>query len=187
MTPAPATHELIEAVRASLEGTPYVLRETPDGFDVSLDIENASWYAAFYKEHLELVWIYHVQVKDSDGKVIAITDDARSVSWKAGATVQDGTPTPVLGGSVSRSAGRTEVRSFKKVYAVGEDGHYGKVVDYSFNSAEGRTLIRNAASAHGWSEVRGTAEKIGLYVALGTLALLIVAGLAVLVGFLLTR
>lgn len=42
-------HELLAAAQARTVGTPYVVTETPRGFDVNIDIENASWYALLYK------------------------------------------------------------------------------------------------------------------------------------------
>lgn len=169
--------ELVAAVRARTEGTPYVVEETGSGFDVRIDIENASWYALLYKQHLSRTWVYHVKLEGA--KTLSITDDVREVDWRAGAESRGGVPTPVLTASTSRDLGRIESKSFQKTWGVDEQGGYGKVVDYQFTSSEGRDLIRGPAEELGWTEKRGTSERIGLYVAVGTVALLLVAGLIV--------
>ena len=170
--------ELVAAVRARTEGTPYVLTETDTGFDVQIDVEDASWYAVAYKQHLSKTWVYRVKFEKGD-KTLSITDDVRDVQWRAGVAASGGVPTPVLSVSKSGDKGRFEVKSFRKTYAVDEQGHYGKVVDFHFTSSEGRDLIRGPARELGWTERRGGYERIGLYVAVGTLALLVLCGIAV--------
>ena len=170
--------QLVAAVRARTENTPYVVAPTPSGFDVKLDIENATWFALMYQQSLSKTFTYHVVV-DEGAHSIAITDDAREVTWQRGAESRDGVPTPVLGGSMSRELGRLETKSFRKTYAFDQKGEYGKVVDYSFTSSEGRDLIRGVAQEQHWTENRGRSERIGLYVAAGTVALLVLAGIIV--------
>ncbi|MCR6031233.1 hypothetical protein GGQ22_07215 [Nocardioides sp. zg-579] len=171
--------ELVAAVRRRAEGTPYVVTETPSGFDVQIDIADASWYALLYKEHLSRTWIYHVKVEDGATKTLSITDDVRTVDWRVGAESRDGQPVPVLGGSLSRQLGRVESQGFQKVYATNEHGEYAKVLDIRFDSAEGRDLIRGPARELGWTEKRGLSERIGLYVGVSTLVMLVLGGLVV--------
>lgn len=169
---------LIAAVRARTEGTPYKVTPTDAGFDVGIDIENTEWFALLYKENLSMTWIYHVQV-DATAKKISITDEARTVHWKAGATTEGGVPRPVISGSAAAFRGRAETKSFQKVYAFNGKGEYGKVVDYRFDASEGRALIREPARELGWDEQMGTAQKIGVGIAVATVVLLILAGIAV--------
>ncbi len=169
--------ELVAAVRARTDGTPYVVTETGTGFDVQIDVEDASWYALAYKQHLSRTWVYHVKVEGP--RTLSITDDARQVDWRAGAGSQDGVPVPVLSVSTYGAKGRFETKSFQKTFAVNEQGDYDKVVDYHFTSSEGRDLIRGPARELGWSETRGGAERIGLYVGVGTIVLLVLAGIVV--------
>lgn len=171
--------QLMAAVRARTEGTPYVVTPTPQGFDVQIDLADASWYALLYKQHLERTWVYHVKVEDETSKTLSITDEVRDVDWRVGAESSGGVPVPVLTMSKSGAKGRFETKSFQKTWAVNEQGEYGKVVDYSFTSSEGRDLIRGPARELGWTDKRGGAERIGLYVALATVALLVLAGIVV--------
>jgi len=160
-----ASRELIEAVQARVAGTPYRLEETDDGFDVGIDLADATYYTLMYQQHLDKTFTYRVEL-DEAAKVLAITDDSYELHWKRGADVSGGVPVPTLGAKLSRSMGRVESKSFQKVYAVNEEGRFGKVVDYSFDSAEGRRHIREPARELGWTEKRGTAERVGIAFAL---------------------
>jgi hypothetical protein len=169
--------ELLAAVRARTAGTPYVVSETDDGFDVRLDLENPSWHAVLQEQHLSRTWIYHVRL-DEGARTLSITDDVRDVRWGAAGGSRGGAPVPVLGASASRTRGRVGSRSFQRTWVLGEHG-FEKVAEHHHSSAEGRDLVRGPARELGWTERRGTAELIGLYVGVGTLVLLLVAGIAV--------
>ena len=156
-----ASRDLIEAVQARLAGTPYRLDVTDDGFDVAVDLADATYYLLMHQQHLERTFTYRVQL-DEAAKVMSITDDSYELRWKRGVDVSGGVPVPTLGAKLSRSMGRLESRSFQKVYAVDEQGQLGKVVDYSFDSAEGRRYIREPARELGWIEKAGNAQRIGI-------------------------
>jgi hypothetical protein len=38
---------LITSLRAAAAGTPYAVRETPQGFDLTIDVADARWLAVF--------------------------------------------------------------------------------------------------------------------------------------------
>ena len=150
------TEEFLRKIRKSTKGTPYVVDETDDGFDLTLDIVDAKWFGLYHKEGLHRVHTYHVEVRD-DG-TYSITDDSSTVEWEAGV--------PTLSASIERTRGRVWERSSEKVWALGEDLKFGPVVDYRFNAQEGRQLISAVADSLGLKERRGRDEKIGLYVAI---------------------
>lgn len=160
-----AAEELITAVEARLEGTPYRLQRSEDGFDVGVDIVDASYWSLMYRKHLEKTWTYRVRL-DEASRTMSITDDSYELQWRAGADVSGGVPVPSLGARLSRAVGRLESKGFERTYAVGDDGTFGKVVDYTFDAAEGRRLIREPAKELGWDEAMGTAQRIGLVFAL---------------------
>lgn len=157
-------------MQTAVEETPYVLTETERGLDLTLDIVDAKWYGLYFKEGLHRVYTYHVELP-GDG-TYTVTDDSRTVEWQAGV--------PTISGSVERTRGRVYDRSSEKVWALGEDFRPGKVVDYRFDSEEGRRLIRAVADRLGLKEKRGRDEKIGLYFAIlggaGALLTLVVLG-----------
>ena len=168
--------EFLRKIRESVKGTPYVVDETDEGFDLTLDIVDAKWFGLYHKEGLERVHTYHVQLV-GDG-TYTVTDDSRTVEWQAGV--------PTLSASVEVTRGRVWERSSEKVWALGEDLRFGPVVDYRFNSEEGRQLITAVADSLGLKEPRGRDEKIGLYLAMlggvGALVTVIVLGVVRTVG-----
>ena len=83
------------------------------------------------KAGLSKAYTHHVSVPE-DG-TYSITDDSREVEWVAGV--------PRVSASASRQVGRVKEFGVQKVWAFDENGQFGKVVDYRFNSEEGRDLV----------------------------------------------
>lgn len=160
-----------EAVAAAAAGTPYVVEETERGFDVRLDIANASWFGLFDKAGLSRVHVHHVAVRD-DGRY-TVTDDVRAVDWVAGV--------PRTAVSAERVRGRVIALGREKVWAFDAHGRFGPQADFRFDSEEGRELVTGVADQLGLEIRRGTEERIGLVFAIGTLVALLVLGLVTLV------
>lgn len=144
--------QLLEAVRRSTAGTPYVVTETPSGFDVALDVVDAQWFGLYSAEGLKKVFVHHVSAP-GDG-TYSVTDDAFTLEWEAGV--------PTLSASVERTRGHVKEVGFEKVWAFDRHGRFGKVVDVQFDSERGRRLIGDAAAQVGLRKERGSAERIGL-------------------------
>ena len=161
--------EFLAAMQAAAEGTPYAVTRTEDGFDVGLDIVDAQWYGLFNKAGLTRTYVHHVRVGE-DGSY-SITDDSRSMDWVAGV--------PRVSASATRQIGRVKEFGVQKIWAFEEHGQFGNVVDYRFNSEEGRDLVTTVADRLGLKQERGTSEKIGLWVALLTVAGLVVCGIVI--------
>ena len=168
-TPPPEATELFRRVQAAAEGTPYAVTPTEKGFDVTLDIVDAQWFGLFNKAGLSKVYIHHVAVPDTG--VYTVTDDSRTVEWVAGV--------PELKGSSERQYGRVIELGAQKVWAFDEHGRFGVQADYRFSSEEGRDLVTGVAEQLGLRLRRGAAEKIGLYMGVGTLVLLVICGIGV--------
>jgi hypothetical protein len=161
--------DFLAAVQGATAGTPYAVTPTDQGFDVALDIVDAQWYGVFNKAGLTKAYTHHVKVPD-DG-TYSITDDSREVEWVAGV--------PRASATASRQVGRVKEFGVQKLWAFDEQGNFGKVVDYRFNSEEGRDLVTMIGDRIGLKQQRGTSEKIGLYVGLGTLAALVLCGIVI--------
>lgn len=164
-TPPPAAEELRRRVEQAAAGTPYAVTPTERGFDVAIDVVDAQWFGLFDKAGLSKHYTHHVAVP-GDGSY-TITDDARSIRWVAGV--------PQVKGSAERQLGRVKELGVQKVWAIGEDGRFGQVVDFRFSSEEGRDLVTGVADQLGLRQRRGAAERIGLAFAL-------VAGVLTVVG-----
>ena len=169
---------LLERLRHRTEGTPYVVTETADGFDMGIDIVDAQWFNMVRLNGLQRVFTYEVAL-DEEQQRYAITDVAHSVSWDAGAG-PDGPPT--LHREQSTERGRVYSKSFHLETGVdARTGQLGTPVNYRFDSSEGRDIIRDVLKDAGWSEQMGAEQKIGLVVAGLTVALLVIVGIVALV------
>ena len=175
--PVTDRQELLQELRTAAAGGPYVIEETPQGFDMKIDVVDAQWYTLIRRNGLTKVFTYSVQL-DEPEKRYSITDISNEVQWSAGADV-DGPPTLVA--EASQQRGRVYEKSFSFQTGVDARTHeLGAPVSYTFSSGEGRDLIRRVAKEAGWSERMGTEQKIGLVVAGVTVALLLVAGVVAL-------
>ena len=154
MTMPPEGYALFRSVQQATQGTPYVVTETDEGFDVTLDVVDAEWFGLFNKAGLGKVYIHHVSFPGDGAYTIA--DDSRTVEWVAGV--------PTLKASAEREYGRVIELGAQKVWAFDSQGHFGVQADYRFNSEEGRDLITGLAEAQGLKKRRGKAEGAGLYV-----------------------
>jgi len=172
--------QLVQRVRELADGTPYVVEDTAAGFDVRVDVADATWYSLMNKEGLTKVFTHHVAV-DEERQSLSVTDDSYTVTWKAGVGLGDGTPVPQVSGSAERVMGRVYEFGGEKIFAWDEKGQYGEVVSYRLNSREGHALIRTAADQSGYAEKAGGAQKTGLVFAIigGGIALIVVIALVV--------
>jgi Family of unknown function (DUF5931) len=73
-----------------------------------------------------------------------ITDRQLEMRWQAGV--------PALGGTLEGQSGRILTLSREKIWALSDRGRVEPVVDYKFNSREGRDLIRLVARQQGLRE-----------------------------------
>ncbi|SEQ60343.1 hypothetical protein [Microlunatus flavus] len=169
-----ATQELAEAVRARAQGTPYVVEPTPSGFDVRLALEDPQWFGTFREWRLVQASVHHVRTEEAR-RTVGVEDELRTLTWQAGV---DGRERPTLGAAVGVQRGRVVSKSVQRTYSLGGGG-LRKESERSFDSGVGRRLVEDSAKALGWKQERSLNEKIGLYVGLGTIALLVLAGIVV--------
>lgn len=173
MTAFPQTELFYKAVRQKMAGTPYVVTPTPQGFDLALDLVNAKWFGVFNRAGLTSSFVHHVTVAPNG--TYRILDDKVTFQWSAGV------PT---GFRYERFQGRIHEVSFEKSWGITESGDVGQITDYTFNSQEGRQVIRDATKSIGLQERMPAAMIIGLVFAiiggLGTLAALAVLAISLL-------
>lgn len=189
-TPQPtggSAAELYARVQAAAADTPYVVTRTENGFDVSVDVATPQWRDLLYRQRVQRVFTYHVAV-DEQNKKIAVTDSLYEVEWSAGvgSAGLGQIPVPHLRASVSKQSGRIWTKSSYKTIGIGDDGSVGTVREYTFSSEEGRRLITEPARELGWTQARGTTEKIGIVVAIlggvGAVVALLVTAIVFAVG-----
>ena len=169
-----ATQELADTVRTRAQGTPYVVEEAPGGFDVRLALEDPQWFGTFREQRLVQASVHHVRT-DEATRSCTVEDELRTLTWRAGT---DGRERPTLGATLKVQKGRVRSKSVQKTYAVGLDG-VQQTSERRFDSDVGRRLIQDAVEELGWKQRLSLNEKIGLYVAVVTVALLVLGGIAV--------
>ena len=169
-----ATQDLTEAVRARAEGTAYVVEPTAEGFDVRLAVENTQWFGTFREWRLTQASVHHVRLSEA-ARTLTVTDELRSLTWVAGT---DGRERPTLGASLTVASGRVTSRSVQRTYTIGRGG-LTKEAESSFDSGAGRALVLDVAKSLGWKVERSLNERIGLYVGVGTIILLVLAGIVI--------
>jgi hypothetical protein len=162
-------------VEQAVEGTPYVVRTTDAGFDLTIDVVDAQWWGLLNRAGLRSVCTQHVTFPRAG--TFTVVDDIRTVEWSAGRPTY---------GSVSGFRGRVVGVKREKIWALDDHGRFGVVADYTFRPQEGRDLLEAVGRQLGLRQRRGTSEAIGLYVglagAIGALITLVVLAVASLTG-----
>ncbi|MBU9767025.1 hypothetical protein FR943_24710 [Mycobacterium sp. TNTM28] len=130
-----------DAVAAATQGTPYCVVTTQKGFDVQLDIVNAQWWDLYNRAGLRKSFRWRVTERKSS---FTITDRQINVAWRGGV--------PGFGATMEVQGGRIFSFSRQKIWAISDHGRVQPVVDYRFNSREGRDLIRLVARQQGLKE-----------------------------------
>lgn len=157
--------QLAAEVKRVVADTPYtVVEETADGFTVTIDVVDQKWWTLMYRKSLAMAFKHVVKVHP-DG-TYAVTDISQTVAWQAGADVSGGVPRPVLRASAGFAKGTFRSKSFRKEYGVDDDGSYGAVVDYSFDSGEGNRIIDDAAQRLGLTKKINPTARLGLVLAI---------------------
>ncbi|MFT4955719.1 MAG: hypothetical protein ACI8U3_002116 [Brevundimonas sp.] len=147
--PAGVAREPAAALRERLLGlnrdtSPIVIRDGErEGVDLVAEwkIVDAEWYEVFAKAGLQRVFKVLMTFDEANG-VVRSGDQAWSVEWRAG------TPELTLAGSAFR--GQSWEVSFESVYAFREDGSWGEVYSYKFNTGELKGPLCKAAAEAGW-------------------------------------
>lgn len=160
-----------DAVAAAAQNTPYTVVDTKKGFEVRLDIENAQWWELYNRAGLRKTFSWRVKERNSH---FTIFDRQLDIHWRAGV--------PGLSASVAAQGGRLFSLSRQKIWAVSDRGYVEPVVDYKFNSREGRDLIRAVARQLGLKERLPFSLMFSLVVALATPVAFAVWGLLALIA-----
>ena len=168
------TQELVEAVRARAQGTPYVVEPTPTGFDVRLALDDPQWFGTFREWRLVQASVHHVRTDDAR-RTFSVEDELRSLSWQAGL---DGRERPTPGATVGVQRGRITRKTVQRTCSIGRGGVHPES-ERTFDSTVGRRLVEDSARALGWKQQLSLNEKIGAVVGFGTLALLVLAAVVV--------
>lgn len=162
--------EFRDAVAKAVENTPYAIEDTKNGFIVQLDVVDARWWTIFAREGLSSSFSWRVTERRSS---FTIYDRKIRMDWAAGV--------PRLAGSLEYQGGRIMGFNREKIWALSDRGLIEPVVDYKFNSREGRDLIRLVAKELGLRERLPMTLKLTAACVLATPAIFAVWGIVALV------
>ena len=126
------------------KSAPFKVRDgKKEGVDLVAEwkIVDAKWYEVFAKAGIERVFKVLMKIDEAKGEVRAV-DQEWEVEWRAG--------TPSLSLKASGFRGQKWEKSFEAVYAFREDGSWGEIYDYRFDTSEIKTPLIAAANAAGW-------------------------------------
>jgi len=123
---------------------PYVIRSgRPEGADLVAEwkIVDAEWYEIFARAGIQRVFKVLMKIDEARG-VVRATDQEWSVEWRAGI--------PEMSLAASGFRGQSWEMSFESVHAFREDGSWGEVYSYRFNTGEIKGPLQKAAAEGGW-------------------------------------
>ncbi|HEX8621296.1 MAG TPA: hypothetical protein VF718_04935 [Allosphingosinicella sp.] len=104
-------------------------------------IVDSQWYEIFARAGIKRVFTVLMRFDAARGEVRAV-DREYEIEWRAGE--------PILSLKGSAFRGRKWEKSFETVYAFREDGSFGKVYDYRFDTSEIHEPLIEAAHKAGW-------------------------------------
>jgi hypothetical protein len=149
--PAPSgvKRQSAKALHAALLGVnrktaPFHVRDGKhEGVDLVAEwkIVDAKWYEIFAEAGIERVFKVLMKIDEQAGEVRAV-DQEWEVNWRNGV--------PTLSLSASAFRGRKWEKSFGTAYAFREDGSYGNVYNYRFDTGEIKAPLIEAAHKAGW-------------------------------------
>ena len=126
------------------DSAPWIIRDgAAEGCDLVAEwrIVEARWYEIFAKASLTKVSQTLLKFDAAAAEVRSVDRDW-TVEWRAGV--------PSLTVSAAAFRGQKTEVSFGTAYAFTEDGGYGQVYQYRFNSKEMKGPLQDLASASGW-------------------------------------
>ena len=104
-------------------------------------IVDAIWYEIFAKAGIERVFSVLMKFDERKGEVRAVVQEW-DVEWRAGE--------PILSLKGSAFRGRKWEKGFETVWAFREDGSFGEIYDYRFDTSEIHKPLIAAAHKAGW-------------------------------------
>lgn len=126
------------------ESAPWQVRDgSAEGYDIIAEwkIVNAKWYEIFAKAGLSRTFKVCLKFDEAAHTTKAV-DKELSIEWQAGV--------PTLSLSASAFRGQKTEMSFGTAYAFKEDGGYGKVYNYRFDTRELKKPLQEAVLSGGW-------------------------------------
>lgn len=147
--PAGVPREPVAALRQRLlelnrDTAPFVIRDgEAEGVDLVAEwkIVDAQWYEIFAKAGVQRVFKVLMKFDEARG-VVRSADQEWSVEWRGGV--------PDLTLVASGFRGQSWEMSYESVHAFREDGSWGEIYSYRFDTGEIKGPLHKAAAEAGW-------------------------------------
>ncbi|MGV1757076.1 hypothetical protein ACQZ6F_04585 [Rhizobium sp. A22-96] len=126
------------------DSVPFVVRDgSAEGVDLVAEwkIVDAQWYEFFAKAGIKRLFKVLMRFDEQKGEVRSV-DQEWSVEWSAGV--------PTIALSASAFRGQTAEKSFGKSYGFREDGSFGVIYDYAFDTTAIKAPLQKTALEAGW-------------------------------------
>lgn len=148
--PSGVARQPVEVLRKRLlelngEEAPFVVRDgAPEGVDLVADwkLADARWIEAFAKAGARKGFLVLMKFDTRRGEVRAV-DRNFSVEWRAGL--------PTVSFEAEAFRGQTWERSYEAVYGFREDGTFGRIYAYDFDTGKIKPPLIGAAHSAGWA------------------------------------
>jgi len=166
--------QLIQHITESAKDTPYVITQTADGFELSLNIVDARWVMPLGTGNIKKYFTITAKL-DETSRVARLNDSLYELEWSAGL---NGQLVPHIGAQVQVQQGT--------IYQVHIGGVLGTqtesgITTYQFSSSEAKKWLNAILAQDGWKKAMSIQTKIGIIaacfgglVALGAIILILV-------------
>lgn len=134
-----------ELLGLNRDTAPYVVRAAGDEkADLVAEwcIVDATWYAIFAKAGLSKVAKILMRF-DTDKTEVRSADEEYTVEWNAGV--------PTLSVAAQKFRGQQTSVQFGRSWAFTEQGQYGEVYNYHFDTKELKKPLQDATTSSGWT------------------------------------
>jgi hypothetical protein len=153
--------ELTQIVSEAAKDSPYIVKSTDKGFEVSLNIVDAKWVLPLGTGQVKKYFRIDAKL-DETTHAATLNDTLYELEWTAGV---DGSLVPHIGAQLNMQQGEIHEMQFGAVIGkpTGSTGGQG-VVTYSFTSDKAKKWLNEILAANDWKKKMGMQAKIGLTV-----------------------
>lgn len=154
--------QLTKIITDAAEGTPYVIKLTEKGFELSLNIIDTKWIQPLNTGKISRYFKIDAVLDETTHKAI-LNETLFQLEWTAGV---DGNLNPRIGAKLEVFQGETYSTQFGVVIGTPKANKQGiGITPYVFSSAEAKRWVNTLLTKNGWKKQRSLNTKIGIVAA----------------------
>lgn len=158
-------NEIIQQITQTIQGSPYILKETKKGFDLELNVADMDWLTVFYKNKLSVMYKIGVQI-DEEKHEYAMSQTVNRMEWNGGVGANG---VPSFSSSMSSFTGSLIVKRAEIQGGFHKGG--GLFNGYYLNTTEMATPVIETMEKAGYQRRMDNATKVGLWFGIGGIAI----------------